>query len=312
MKRKVCGILAAAVLLAGCGAEIPEETVPVTSAETEVPFPVPVSETAYIPHSELLRCLYFDERDSNYYDSASVIYETDAEVLCGVAPHHLAAGHFIAGLYRTAAETRGDIETVVLVAPMHYESKNALCTSAKSWDTAFGILGNDRELTALLHSRLGAAYDDDMTGYDHSASTHIPFIKRYLPEAETAVLLVSPKAGADFPRKLAELLYEISEMKSCLFAFSIDFSHYLQPSQAEEHDAETLQAVTSCDTTAIERFTDDNVDTPYCLSAFVRLSELLGRQITAADHGNTYTVGNAPYDPTQFSEGVTSYYVFLS
>lgn len=303
------------MLLAGCGTDIvPEvpETAPVTSAETETAAPAASVESGYIPHTDLLRCLYFDERDSNYYDGRSVIYETDGEVLCGVAPHHLAAGHFIAGLYRTAAAGRSNIDTVVLAAPMHYDSVNELCTSARSWDTAYGVLENDTELTGLLHSRLGAAYDDEMTEFDHSASSHIPFIKRYLPDAEVAVLLVSPKESADFPEKLAELMYEMSQMKNCLFAFSIDFSHYLQPEQAEMHDSETLQAVTSGDTVTIERFTNDNVDTPYCLSAFVRLSGLLGRRITAADHGNTFTVGSAPYDPTQFSEGVTSYYVFFS
>ncbi len=302
--------IGAAALIAGCGADIPE-TVPVTSGTADTPA-VSVQEDGYILRSDLLKCLYYDERDSNIYDQRSCVYETDGELLCGVAPHHLAAGHFIAGLYRTAAESRSDIGTVVLAAPMHYKSANTLCTSARSWDTAYGVLENDAEITALFHDSLGAAYDDDMTGYDHSASSHIPFIKRYLPDAKISVLLVSPDAGSDFPEKLAELLYEVSQTKKCLFAFSIDFSHYLQPEQAEKHDAETLRAVTSGDTAAIGRFTDDNVDTPYCLGAFVRLSELMGRQITAADHGNTYTVGSAPYDPTQFSEGVTSYFVFLS
>ncbi len=264
------------------------------------------------PRAGLLACRYFDSREYDHYDAVSEAYETDGMPMCGVAPHHLTAGHFIAELYKTAAAARDDIETVVLAAPMHYKSANRLCTSAKDWDTAYGVLENDNELTALLCDSLGAVPDDEMTEFDHSASSHIPFIKRYLPDAKVAVLLVSSDAGRDFPAKLAELLAETAKTKNCFFAFSIDFSHYLSPDKAELHDAETLRAVTAGNTSVIEHFTNDNVDTPYCLSAFVRLSELLGAGISAAEHGNTFSIGTAPYSETRFPEGVTSYFLFLS
>ena len=310
---RMAAALIAAVTLAGCGNG--SVTVTETGAGTAAGYPPAETEEAapagYIPHSELLDCLYYSDRDFHIYDGRSTVYETDGKVLCAVAPHHLAAGHFIAGMYRTAAETRDDIETVVLIAPMHYDSQNTLCTSSRSFSTAFGIAGTDTEITDMFVSRLGAANDDYMTEFDHSASSHIPFIKYYLPDAKIACLLVSPKETADLPERLSALLYEISEKRSCLFAFSIDFSHYLEPQEANAHDKETYEAVLSGDTGRIERFTNSNVDTPYCLSTFVRLADKLGGHIISADNGNTFTVGTKPYSRSQFPEGVTSYFVFL-
>lgn len=314
---RMAAALIAAVTLAGCGNGSGNGSVTVTetAACTAAGYPPAETEEAapagYIPHSELLDCLYYSDRDFHIYDGRSTVYETDGKVLCAVAPHHLAAGHFIAGMYRTAAETRDDIETVVLIAPMHYDSQNTLCTSSRGFSTAFGIAGTDTEITDMFVSRLGAANDDYMTEFDHSASSHIPFIKYYLPDAKIACLLVSPKETADLPERLSALLYEISEKRSCLFAFSIDFSHYLEPQEANAHDKETYEAVLSGDTGRIERFTNSNVDTPYCLSTFVRLADKLGGHIISADNGNTFTVGTKPYSRSQFPEGVTSYFVFL-
>ena len=335
MKTRKCALFAAFAALAilcGCGtapaADRPAETVgaAITDVSAEllgaivpqtenceqttspaVPSTLP---DGYIPLSEQLICKYFDAVDFSAFDAASSAYPTESTPLCGIAPHHLAAGHFIAGMYKAAA--KAGPETVVVLAPMHYDSPNTLCTTDKGWNTAFGTVRCDTDIAEVFADELGAAYDDDMAEYDHSASSHIPFIKSYLPDAKVAVLLVSPRAGRDFPARLADTLYDLSQQKRIFFAFSIDFSHYLQPYEAEKHDAETLEAVMNGDTGTIERFTNDNVDTPYCLGTFVRLSALLGGKITEADHGNTYTVGNLPYTPSLFPEGVTSYFVFMT
>lgn len=314
---------AAAVLtLAGCGNG--SDVTPAatgTPAATETPaatqtITATLSEDSglgeYIPRSELLRCLYYDDREFCEYEEKSVIYETGGEPLCGVAPHHLAAGHFIAGLYRTAAEKREKTDTVVLIAPMHYDGRNTLITSAKGWDTAFGAADCDTELAGIFTDELGAVEDDEMVQYDHSASSHIPFIKRYLPGAKVVCLLVSPKEPPDISERIAQVLGKIAETRNCFFAFSIDFSHYLDPDEADRHDAQTLEAVLAGDTGRIARFTNANVDTPYCLNAFIRLSGELGGRIKRADNSNTLRVGELPYDRTLFPEGVTSYFVFIA
>lgn len=314
MKRiKIFAPIIALILLFGCSRE--------NNAAEELNSPavsVSAPETAQtsdekIVGSDMLECRYYDENDFLLYDSRGGKYPVGGELLCGVVPHHLTAGHMISGFFKAAAESRPDIETVVIVAPMHYTSDNtnALCTTESDWASPYGGLETDREITALFYG-LGAAADDEMMQYDHSASAHIPFVKYYFPEAKTACLLVSPREKEDFPQKLAKVLADASEMKSCLFVFSIDFSHYLTPWEADIRDGETLEAVLSGDTAAIERMTDDNVDSPYCLSAYVRLTEMLGGEITAADNGNTAEVREIPYSGSLFPEGVTSYFVYVS
>lgn len=265
-----------------------------------------------IPSSGTLECRYYNENDFLLYDSRGEAYPADGEILCGVVPHHLTAGHMTAGFFKAAAESRPEVETVVIIAPMHYPSDNTLCTSESDWAAPYGRLETDREITALFKEKLGAAEDDEMLQYDHSASAHIPFVNYYFPRAKSACLLVSPRESKDFPKKLAEVLAEAAEMKNCLFVFSIDFSHYLPPQAADMHDSETLEAVLNGDVSAIEQMTNDNVDSPYCLSAYVRLTETLDGKIAAADNSNTAKVREIPYSGSLFPEGVTSYFVYIS
>lgn len=304
----------AAILLCGCSREnnsAEEFNSPAVSVST--------SETAQtadenVLGSDMLECRYYDENDFLLYNSRGEKYPVDGELLCGVVPHHLTAGHMISGFFKTAAESRSDVETIVIVAPMHYTSDNTdtLCTSKADWAAPFGRLKTDREITALFTDRLGAATDDEMMQYDHSASAHIPFVKYYFPEAKSACLLVSPREKDDFPQKLAQVLAESAEIRNCLFVFSIDFSHYLTPDKADIHDSETLEAVLSGDTAAIEHMTDSNVDSPYCLSTYVRLTKMLDGEITAADNSNTAKVREIPYSGSLFPGGVTSYFVYVS
>lgn len=310
-KNKLTAVFAAAILLSGCGkgkALTNELSSPPKQPETEII----QEESENIIDSQMLECRYYSENDFQMYESRAEAYHADGKVICGVIPHHLTAGHMIAGFYKTASESRSDIKTVVIVAPMHYPSENTLCTSETDWAAPFGRLETDNEITAVFKDKLGAPTDDEMMQYDHSVSAHIPFVKKYFPEARAACLLVSPREKEDFPQRLADALSEIAKTKSCLFVFSIDFSHYLTSQAADIHDGETLEAVLSGDTAAIERMTNDNVDSPYCLSAYVRLTKLLDGEITAADNSNTAKVRELPFSGSLFPEGVTSYFVYIS
>lgn len=304
--------ISAALMLCSCSEEnntAEEATSPAVSFEVSESLQT-TSEN--IIGSETLECRYYNESDFLLYDSRGEKYPADGEILCGVVPHHLTAGHMIAGFFKAAAESRPDAETVVIIAPMHYQSDNTLCTSESDWTAPYGRLETDKEIIALFTDKLGASADDEMMQYDHSASAHIPFIKYYFPEAKSACLLVSPREKEDFPKKLAEVLAEAAEIKNCLFVFSIDFSHYLPPELADMHDGETLEAVLNGDTSAIEHMTNSNVDSPYCLSAYVRLTEALGGKIAAADNSNTSKVREVPYSVSLYPEGVTSYFVYIS
>ena len=85
---RTAAVTAAAAVLTGCGngAAVQTAALPpaaVLSAET-IAEKTPAA-AGYTPHSELLDCLYYSDRDFHIYDERSTIYETKGRVLCAVA-----------------------------------------------------------------------------------------------------------------------------------------------------------------------------------------------------------------------------------
>lgn len=259
---------------------------------------------------ETLGCNYYNEQNFDLYVSRAQQYETEGEILCGTVPHHLTAGHMAASFFKTAAMTRSETETVVIVSTLHYSAKAPVITSSLDWSTPFGKLSADKSITERFISELGAEEDSKTVQYDHSASAVIPFVKYYFPEADTACLLVGSFADKNISEDISKLLMEISQEKKCLFVFSVDFSHYLEPNETDKHDMETRNAVLSGDIDSINQMTDANVDSYRCLGAFVRLCEAFNCEIVELDHSNSMEITDIPYDNVTYGEGLTSYFIF--
>lgn len=262
--------------------------------------------------AELLSCNYFDDGFFISYDNRAAEYPSDKRIIGGVVPHHLTAGHLISGFFKAAEKSRTDVETVVIIATSHNEGNSGFYTTFSDWSSPFGVVETNREISSHFLRELGAEEDDKRLETDHSASSHIPFVKKYFPEAKTACLLVAPSRDRSVPERLANALYSVPDKDKCLFLFSVDFSHYLSDYEADRADEITSRAVAERDYERIESFTNDNVDSPICLSAYIRLSELFGGEITEADNCNTADVLGIPYNDKYYSDGVTSYFVFLT
>lgn len=315
MKKKIglYAVLAALVILAAaCGSS---ENALETAAASET---TPASDAAVYEHENtsheevsLIDCIHSDSRSFRIYDDMSSEYETEGRLMAGVVTHHLLAGRMISGFFKTAAAARSDdIETVVIVAPMHYPERDMLCTTLSDWNTDLGRVSTDREISERFIAELGAVSDDDMLEKDHSAAVLMPFVRYYFPEAKTACLLVSGRSEPIISADIAQLLREMAAEKNCLFVFSIDFSHYLDPDMTAEMDSITLDAVMSRDTELISRMTDDNLDTPRGMCAFIELCSLMGWDITELDHSDSLKESGLPYNSASFGEGLTSYFIF--
>lgn len=258
----------------------------------------------------LLECCFYDEKDFNLFDSQSKTYDTDSDIRCGVVPHHLLAGRMIAGFFKTAAQNNSDIDTVVIVAPIHENGDDKLCTTKSDWKAPDGILENDTDFSERFITQLGAVENDETLQSDHSACALIPFVKHYLPSSSVSCLLVAGNAGKDMPDKISELLSDFAEDKNCLFVFSVDFSHYLEPEDTMMHDEETLEAVMNSDLERIAYMTNDNMDSPICIGTFLRLTNDCGWTVTKLDHSNSLEISQLPYTHPSFENGLTSYFVF--
>ena len=106
-------------------------------------------------------------------------------------------------------------------------------------------------------------------------------------------------------RDCSEVLMQIAASRSAL--------NGLGKQIIVEHISHCIaHAVEDGDTAAIESFRNDNVDTPYGLSTYVRLSEKLGGEIICADNSHTQKIVGTPYSEISYPEGVTSYFVFVT
>lgn len=296
----------AAVLFCGCAVQEDEITVTQTGSKT-----VYVSEAEVSAADErLLSCRYFDGKDFDTFAAGAVTYDVDGEIMCATVPHHLLAGRLIAGLFRTAEATRPDVDTVIIVATMHEPKNEPLYTTLLGWNTPFGSIAAGREISEGFISELGAKENDNMLEKDHSASSIIPFVKYYYPEAKVSCLLVAENADRDIPERLSQLIAEKMDTKSCLTIFSIDFSHYLDIVRAKKHDEETLAAVMNSDYDTIASMTNSNVDSAPCLESFTRLSDASCAEKITLDHSNSLEISGDFASAGAYGDGVTSYYIF--
>lgn len=272
----------------------------------QTPAPEPKSETG----ARMLRCDFYEEKDFLAAVAQAQPYALDGPLLCATVPHHLLASGMIASVLATARSSRPDVETVVIVAPIHKEKRSALATTLADWQTPTGILPTDRSVAMSFARELHAETDDALLQEDHSASALIPFVKTYFPEASVACLLISGNAGRDVPARIAELLADTSREKSCFFLFSVDFSHYLNPEDTDLRDEQTRRAVMSGDTAAIRNMTNDNMDAPAVVCSFLHTTGQLGGEVFELDHANSLALANLPYNHPSFAGGLTSYFIF--
>lgn len=298
------------VLLCGCSsaaAEIEAERSHIDEPVTEYTVEMPtVTEPL---DTKLLKCDYYIERDFRVYTASPDEYDISGELLCGTVPHHLTGGQLIASFFYTAAQHQNDVDTIVIIGTKHYKEGGAFVTSECGWQTPFGIMKNDTEITKQF-ADAGAAVQDSAMEKDHAVSALIPFAKYYFPDAKISAVLVGSDADKNISEKLADTLSALYGDKKILTVFSVDFSHYLQPHDTALHDEETRRAVLEGDISAVADMTDSNMDSPYCIGTFIRLTERLDGNVGELAHSNSLEMSGIPYSPAAFPEGLTSYFVF--
>jgi len=262
--------------------------------------------------ARLLNCEFHEQREFDIFVSRAEIYDIQGNsgIISGVIPHHLLAGRLIAGFFKTVSVTRPDVETVIIVAPIHDAEGIVVATTLSDWAAPFGVLENEQGFSERFVDVLDAEICDDTVEKDHSASSLVPFIKYYFPEASVAVLLVEANAPRDFSERASALLARFAEEKNCLFVFSVDFSHYLGPEQIYERDEESRLAILEADTEKIARMTNANVDSPKSILAFLGLNELLSLELYELDNTNSLEISGVAYPHPIYDEGLTSYFVF--
>lgn len=314
MRARVTYLSAALLMLfVGCRQQL--SPTPAVTAESTVRDGQTETLTSKQPQSgagtqRILACRFYEEKRFLQTIKDAESYQVDGVLMCATIPHHLLASNMIAATLNTARARRPDIDTVVIVAPIHERKSVDVATTRASWDTSSGLLRADDELPGLFIETLGAREDDALLESDHSASALIPFVAHYFPEARVACLLVSASAEQDIPARAAALFVKASAQKNCLFLFSVDFSHYLDPAKTEACDVQTREAVLTGDINLIQTMSNDNMDAPMSVCTFLFTTALLSGTVSELDHSNSMEILRRSFTDKAFDNGLTSYFIF--
>ena len=163
-------------------------------------------------------------------------------------PHHLLAADLMARGFRAAAGSRYD--RVILLSPDHFNrSDRPLATTRRDFDTVFGLVENERAMSAALLEAGDLFEDSALFEKEHGIAALLPFVKHFFAGAKVVPIAISGRSTrADWDRAVALLRNLIGPRD--LVIQSTDYSHYLPLSAAVQRDQETLNIIAANDPAA--------------------------------------------------------------
>jgi AmmeMemoRadiSam system protein B len=240
---------------------------------------------------------FFDE--SLFYKG---IYESQASpvtnIRAGVLPHHLLASVFISETLKSLPK---ETATIILIGPNHEEKGNSkFIISGQIWNTPYGLVYSDSEFAAILSKNEFIKTDDEIISNEHSVGAIIPYIKYLLPGAKVIPIIVKQKIDPSEIESVSDTLSQLLKRnENSVILVSTDFSHYLNVSEANEKDGETLNSIKMRDYSKIVSYGNDNIDSPASLVLLMKSIEKLGDfEINVLNHSNSGILMNKPDSQT--------------
>jgi AmmeMemoRadiSam system protein B len=182
-------------------------------------------------------------------ESERIIPPLDLQITGISVPHHLLAADLIARGFWAASGNQYD--RVIILSPDHFnKSKTLFATTLNNFDTAFGVLENDRAAVGLLLQSPELFGDADLFGEEHGIGALVPFVKHFFESAKVIPIAISYRSRqADWDRAFNILKTLIGPR--VLVVQSTDYSHYLPMEIAVLRDQETLNVVAANDLGAV-------------------------------------------------------------
>lgn len=263
-----------------------------------------MSET--IQYGETIRCIHYD--DSSFKKSANSAGQVEPSqkgTVGGIVPHHLLAEKMIASFFKALSSL--EPEVVVLIGPNHERiGEKKLHTTSSSWETPYGILEADKDLTGWLVNEFDAGTGVKLFEDEHSISALIPYVKYYMPGSKIVPVLLHGNFGLENSVELGCAMEEKLRDNSHLVIASVDFSHYLSVNEADIIDEITLEAIADRDIHAINRMGNDNLDSPPSIITLLTVVDKAGaNEISVTGHDNSARIAGGGMDYT------TSYFTML-
>jgi MEMO1 family protein len=197
--------------------------------------------------------------------------KVDAAGLSGavsfVAPH---AGYAYSGA--TAAHTfkamleshrRRKFDAVVVIGPNHTGYGKPISVSLRDWETPFGTVRNDTELSeAIIDRSEYICEDEDAHSYEHSVEVELPFIQRALGDVRCVFICMGDQSR-DACALLSDAVRGAARGMGRRIAVlaSSDFDHYEPAAVAKEKDMRAIRAIEKLDVYGFEEALSKSRDT---------------------------------------------------
>ena len=164
--------------------------------------------------------------------------------VCGITvPHHLLAVDLIARAFRFTVG--GNYKRVIVLFPDHFrQTRRPFATTARSFQTAYGLVSTDTAAVANLVSTNPLIEVSELFKLDHGIHAVLPFVARFFPTTKLIPIAVAVTSQNEDWDACVQSLAPLVTTRT-LIVQSTDFSHYLIRREAREHDQETLNAITA-------------------------------------------------------------------
>jgi MEMO1 family protein len=164
----------------------------------------------------------------------------------GTVSHHLLTHDYIDSWFSHLAEMR-QVRCFFILCPSHWGlSTEPYSLTNGSWVSGFGRVDSDINSVRKLAKSLKVDLDPGVFDIEHGASTLMPYIKKYFPEALVVAIAYEGDAPVNVPKgvRLADALegfFDKKGKRENFLLISTDFSHRGDLELTEKRDSNSLR-----------------------------------------------------------------------
>lgn len=209
-----------------------------------------------------------------------------------IVPHHLLAKDLAVKLFAYASA--GKYSRIVLLSPDHYDAgKKPISVTSLDFSTVFGQVKTDQAIVGEI-KKLSFVGEGDFFYREHGLQVELPLIKYYFPAAEVTAITFKPTVLKEELDSIINILKQNLPADSLVIQ-STDFSHYLNPEQAEKRDQETLDILNQNDPVRILLLNQpENIDSVAAMYVQSSLQKYFSSSLNILEHRNSQAYTTEP------------------
>lgn len=229
----------------------------------------------------------------------------EKKIFGGIVPHDFSVGFMNIELIRKLILQKPKL--IILLGPNHYEKgESQIAVYDQDWQVkGFGVIRNDPEFVNDLLKNYFVKVNNEIFEQEHSIGNNMIHLYTYLPETKVVPIIFKKNCPLENLEALAKYLATKVDDNTVILA-SVDFSHYLNSSEAQKMDTLTLQEMKKFNYEKILSFDSKNLDSPSSIVTLLMVMEKLKKtKMGILRHINSAEIKKSSSAPT------TSYYSII-